>query len=220
MWRQLLCNVLIYNVVLKPHWCGEEVPTELNGKSTGTRKQTSLMSDAKPSFLISSLCNRCGLRWTNDRLPRDQIVPVKIIIDKASAQLKLTKPNNNFSPSRAERSSSQTQKQSKLSGETIALEHDRQEPSDRKKFLDAGLYSNEHNAQSIGRSSKAINSGRDFVFKLPEYHGECLLAKEVDFRLSYDIMDAFRRKQIGRVAEEYKQKSLKPNPYIKIRSSK
>jgi len=48
MWRQQLCNVLIYNVVPKLHWCGEEVPTELNGKSTGARNQASLLNDAKP----------------------------------------------------------------------------------------------------------------------------------------------------------------------------
>jgi hypothetical protein len=147
-------------------------------------------------------------------------VPVNIIPDKASAQLKLKERNNNFSLSRAERSSSQTQKQSKLPYKTTILENDRQEASDRKKFLDAGLYSNEHKARSIGRSSKATNSTRDFVFKLPEYHGEYLLANEVDFRLSYDILDAFRRKHIGKEAEEYKQKSRKPNPYVKIRSSK
>lgn len=147
-------------------------------------------------------------------------MPVNFIPDKASAQIKLKEPNNNFSLSRAERSSSQTQKQCKLPDKTIVLENDRQGASDRKKFLEAGLYSNEHRAQSIGRSSKVTNSTKGFVFKLPEYHGEYLLAKEVDFRLSYDIMDAFRRKQIGKEAEEYKQKSLKPNPYVKIRSSK
>jgi hypothetical protein len=145
-------------------------------------------------------------------------VLVNFIPDKASAQLSLKEPNNS-SVFHADRSSCQTQRISKSSCNTVVLKNDRQRASDRKKFLDAGLYSNEHKAQSNGRSSKAANSSRNFVFKLPEFYGEYLLANEVDFRLSYDIMEAFRSKQIGKEAEEYKQKSLKPNPYVKIRSS-
>ncbi|KAI9288336.1 hypothetical protein BC943DRAFT_272971 [Umbelopsis sp. AD052] len=171
-------------------------------------------------YQFPSLCNRCGLRWANDRLPNDQIVPLNFIPDQVRAHLSSKEPDSS-SLSHAERSNShtQTQRKSKSSYNTVVLENEQQGASYRKKFLDAGIYSNEHKAQSDRRSSKAVNSTREFTFKLPEYYGECLLAKEVDFRLSYDIMEAFRSKQIGKEAEEYKQKSLKPSPYTKIRSN-
>ncbi|KAH8551044.1 hypothetical protein BGW37DRAFT_426470 [Umbelopsis sp. PMI_123] len=113
----------------------------------------------------------------------------------------------------------QIQRTKKIHDNTLLLKNGQRLASDRKNFLDAGLYSNEHKSHFPPRSSKTTNIRKNFVFKLPEYYGEYLMTKEADFRLSYDIMEAFQNNLIGKEAEENKQSSPKPNPFVKIRSN-
>lgn len=111
-------------------------------------------------------------------------------------------------------------KQKKQCKGTVLLKNGNLPVSDRKVFLEAGLYSNQHKVMSQGRQSKAAKGVKDFVFSLPEHYGELLMNKQADFRLSFDIIEAHQNGLIGEEAEERKRQRLNPDSFVRIRSSK
>ncbi|KAI8577972.1 hypothetical protein K450DRAFT_249280 [Umbelopsis ramanniana AG] len=76
---------------------------------------------------VKCLCNRCGLRWANDRLPKDQIVPVNFIPDKTCAHLSL-KELSVSSLSQAERPNPYVKIRSNIFVERKHTRHNRKSP--------------------------------------------------------------------------------------------
>jgi hypothetical protein len=111
-------------------------------------------------------------------------------------------------------------KQKKQCRSTVLLKNGNLPVSERKVFLEAGLYSNQNKIISQGRQSKAMKGVKDFVFSLPEHYGELLMNKQADFRLSFDIIEAHQNGLIGEEAEERKRQRLNPDSFVRIRSSK